>query len=78
MLGLLYDFEVVQKLNSIYGALVMPMVALVLLLLNSRTDWVGAAYRNRPMTVVVLAGILIFFAWTGGPALVQVVGAWFR
>lgn len=73
MLGLLYDFEVVQKLNSIYGALVMPMVALVLLILNGRVDWVGAANRNRPITVAVLLGILAFFAWTGGPALYRLV-----
>ncbi|MEM8485607.1 MAG: Nramp family divalent metal transporter [Bacteroidota bacterium] len=69
MVGLLYDFELVQKLNSIYGALVMPMVALVLIVLNGRADWVGEALKNRRLTVVFLSGVILFFLYTGGPAI---------
>jgi Mn2+/Fe2+ NRAMP family transporter len=77
LLGLQYDFELVQKLNAVFGALVMPLVALVLLLLNGRSDWVGSAFKNRPVTVVFLAGILVFFGITGGPVLYRTVLEWF-
>ena len=69
-IGLFYDFEVVQKLNSIYGALVMPMIALAVLLLNGRADWVGSL-KNRPITVAFLVGVVGFFLYTGLPALAR-------
>ncbi len=69
MIGLLYDFELVQKLNSIYGALVMPVVALVLILLNGRSDWVGKGLKNSWLTVLFLTGVILFFMYTGGPAI---------
>ena len=47
LLGLGYDFQIVQKAYSVFGALVMPMVALTLLLLNGREAWVGQSLRNR-------------------------------
>ncbi|MFK7844649.1 MAG: Nramp family divalent metal transporter [Rhodothermales bacterium] len=77
MAGLLYDFELVQKLNSIYGALVMPMVALVLILLNGRQAWVGAKMKNHPVTAVFLVGVLVFFFYLGGPAIYRSVLAIF-
>ena len=73
IVGLFYDFELVQKLNSIYGALVMPMIALTVLLLNGRSEWVGAL-KNKPVTVVFLLGVLGFFLFTGIPALTRVLG----
>ena len=73
IIGLFYDFEVVQKLNSIYGALVMPMIALTVLLLNGRTSWVGAL-KNRPITIAFLLGVLGFFLFTGLPALARALG----
>lgn len=73
MLGLLYNFELVQKLNAMYGALVMPMLALVLMLLNGRAAWVGENMKNRPITALFLAGVLLFFLYTGGPALFNAV-----
>tara|TARA_R110002096_G_scaffold105923_1_gene233044 strand:+ start:9793 stop:11067 length:1275 start_codon:yes stop_codon:yes gene_type:complete len=72
MLGLGYDFQFVQKVNSVFGALVMPMVALALLILNGNGSWVGAQFRNRWWTAATLVTILIFFAWVGGPKLVNV------
>ena len=73
MLGLRYDFQLVQKLNSVFGALVMPMVALALLILNGKSAWVGNDFRNRWWTTLTLIGILIFFAWVGGPKLAKIV-----
>lgn len=70
LLGLRYDFQLVQKLNSVFGALVMPMLALALLLLNGRAAWVGKAGKNHWITTLVLVAILGFFAWVGVPKLV--------
>ncbi|MEM1294472.1 MAG: Nramp family divalent metal transporter [Verrucomicrobiota bacterium] len=72
ILGLSYDFQIVQKVNSVFGALVMPMVALALLILNGNGKWVGTEFRNRWWTAATLIAILVFFAWVGGPKLVKV------
>lgn len=74
MLGLRYDFQLVQKAYAVFGALVMPMIALILLILNSRSSWIGQTLRNRWWTMAVLAGILVFFGWIGLPKLMGVFG----
>jgi Mn2+/Fe2+ NRAMP family transporter len=65
MLGLWQNFVVVQRTYSLLGAVVMPLLALALLILNGRGELVGRAYRNRPLTVVVLIAVLLFFAYAG-------------
>jgi Mn2+/Fe2+ NRAMP family transporter len=65
MIGLWWSFKEVQKINAMFGALVMPMLALALLIMNSRSDWVGREYRNRPLTIAVLIAVLLFFAAAG-------------
>ncbi|MDF2376910.1 MAG: Nramp family divalent metal transporter [Verrucomicrobiales bacterium] len=74
LLGLGYDFQIAQKAYSIFGALVMPMVALTLLLLNGREAWVGKSLRNRWWTSLALVIILGFFAWVGLPGLLETFG----
>ncbi len=74
LLGLGYDFQIVQKVYSVFGALVMPMVALTLLLLNGRAAWVGKSLRNRWWTSVTLIIIIGFFAWVGLPKLLATLG----
>ncbi len=74
LLGLRYDFQVVQKLNSVFGALVMPMLALVLLLLNGRGAWVGLKYKNGWLAITSLILVLGFFSWVGIPKILQVLG----
>jgi Mn2+/Fe2+ NRAMP family transporter len=63
IIGLWQNFVVVQRTYSLLGAVVMPLLALALLILNGRSDLVGREYRNRPVTVVVLIGVLLFFAY---------------
>lgn len=63
MIGLWVSFVHIQKAYSLLGAVVMPLLAVALLVLNGRSDWVGRAYRNRPLTVAVLVAILLFFAY---------------
>lgn len=74
LLGLRYDFQLVQKANSVFGALVMPMLALALLFLNGRSAWVGANHRNRWPASLALVLILAFFAWVGVPKIMTVIG----
>lgn len=71
--GLQYDFELVQKANSVFGALIMPMLAATLLILNGRAAWVGAQFRNRWWTATTLLAILVFFLVIGGPKIVTVL-----
>ena len=63
-LALVYDFQRIQKLYAIVGALFLPLLAVVLLLLNGRERWVGA-HKNGRLTTLVLVATLVFFALAG-------------
>lgn len=63
MIGLFTSFREVQKLYTVIGALFFPILALALLIANGR--WVQPAFRNKPATIVALAGVLALFAWIG-------------
>jgi len=63
MIGLFGSFREVQKLYTFIGAYIFPTLALVLIVFNSRAAWVGKRFKNHPITVVLLAGVLIFFTW---------------
>ena len=65
MLALRFGFREVQKYYAIIGALFIPFLAVALLYLNGREKWVGKRVRNRPLTVLLLAGTLLFFAFAG-------------
>ncbi|MBW2527005.1 MAG: Nramp family divalent metal transporter [Deltaproteobacteria bacterium] len=65
MLALGADFSHIQKLYAILGALFMPMLAVTLLLLNSRRAWIGARLRNGPITIALLVATVLLFAWFG-------------
>ncbi len=63
MLGLFWSFREVQKIYAVIGASFVPLLALVLLILNGRSEWVGADFVNRMPTVAVLLATLAFFSW---------------
>jgi Mn2+/Fe2+ NRAMP family transporter len=63
MAGLFFSFREVQKFYTVIGAYVFPLLALALLVFNSRATWVGARFKNRPLTVFALAAVLAFFTW---------------
>ena len=63
MPGLVAGFRQIQKLYAVTGALFIPALALVLLLLNGRRDLVGERFANRLPSNAALAGTLAFFAW---------------
>ncbi len=66
MIGLWIGFAKMQKWYAIIGALFIPMLALTLLLLNGRTQWIGIQHRNRLSTTLILIFILLFFITAGG------------
>jgi Mn2+/Fe2+ NRAMP family transporter len=63
MLGLFASFREVQKLYTFIGAYIFPTLAVVLIVFNSRAAWVGQRFKNHPVTIVILAGVLAFFIW---------------
>ncbi len=58
MLGVARSFESAQKAYVVFGAIFVPMLAIVLLLLNGRRAWVGA-HRNSAVMSVVLGLTLL-------------------
>jgi len=65
MLGLMMSFQEVQKLYAIVGAAFLPLLAIALLIMNSRRDWVGQ-HVNRWPSLTLLGSTVIFFvsvAW---------------
>ena len=66
ILGLvLMDFKTITKTYAVVGALFIPMLAGVLLVLNGRAEWVGEKYRNRVWTSLILVAALLFFLFAG-------------
>jgi len=63
MIGLFASFREVQKIYTFIGAYIFPTLALVLIVFNSRSAWVGQRFKNHPVTIVALAGVLVFFTW---------------
>jgi len=73
MVGLFFSFKQVQKVYAIFGAMFMPFLAVVLLILNGRSVWVGP-HRNRVITVIALVVILAVFVFFGYLQLRQKLG----
>ncbi len=65
VLGTQAEFRQVQKLYAVVGAMFLPMLAAVLLLMNGRADWLGRQYRNGPLATLTLLATLVFFAAFG-------------
>ena len=58
--------ERAQLLYAVFGALFMPLLALALLVMNTRTAWVGRELRNRWPTNLALVATLVLFGYIGG------------
>lgn len=65
MAGLWVPFEMIQNVAGILGAVFFPMLALVLLWLNGRVDWVGKTFKNRWLSIAGLVTTLVFFGGLG-------------
>lgn len=55
----------VQLAHAVLGALFMPLLALTLLLMNNRSDWVGPGFRNTWRSNLLLVLTLATFAVLG-------------
>ena len=60
MIGLFMSFKEVQKWYALIGAAFIPLLAVALLILNGRRAWVGN-FVNKPLTILMLLAILVFF-----------------
>jgi Mn2+/Fe2+ NRAMP family transporter len=65
IVGLFYSFREVQKIYTVTGALLFPVLAVALLVFNGRAAWVGKEFRNGPLAVVALLVVLVFFGFVG-------------
>ena len=59
------DFKTITKTYAVVGALFIPMLSAVLLVLNGRSEWIGAKYKNSIRMSFVLAATLLFFLLAG-------------
>jgi hypothetical protein len=55
--------ERAQLTYAVLGSLFMPLLALTLLLMNNRAEWVGQQLRSKWITNLVLAATLFFFGY---------------
>jgi Mn2+/Fe2+ NRAMP family transporter len=63
--GLLGSFRDIQLAYAVIGALLFPILALALLVFNGRSAWVGPELSNKPLTIIALVVVLVFFSWLG-------------
>jgi Mn2+/Fe2+ NRAMP family transporter len=61
MIGLFFSFTQVQKVYAVFGAMFMPLLAMALLLLNNRSQWVTAKMQNRRITNIFLVVTVLLF-----------------
>ncbi len=62
MAGLFMSFKEIQMLYAVVGAAFIPLLAIALLLLNGRRDWVGE-HKNSYLAISTLIAAIIFFGW---------------
>jgi len=64
-----------QKSYAVLGSFFIPLLALTLLIMNNRTEWVGRRYRNGWVTNIILVATLLFFAYAAGEKAAEVYGS---
>ncbi|MGE3800425.1 MAG: Nramp family divalent metal transporter [Candidatus Kapaibacterium sp.] len=68
-----FSVKQVQIAYAVLGALFMPLLALTLLLMNNRTDWVGSRFRNTFFLNAILIVTLVLFLYIGGRQIVELL-----
>jgi Mn2+/Fe2+ NRAMP family transporter len=69
-----WPVEELQLAFGLTGAMLLPLLALTLLIMNNRVAWVGERFRATLALNVVLAAALAFFALTGVREVMLLVG----
>jgi Mn2+/Fe2+ NRAMP family transporter len=67
-----FKVQQVQIVYAVLGALFMPLLALTLLLLNTRKDWVGP-FRNRVVWNFALVLVIALFVYLGAGEILDVL-----
>jgi Mn2+/Fe2+ NRAMP family transporter len=68
-----WPVQQLQLVFGITGAMLLPLLALTLLLMNNRRDWVGKDFRSSAWINAVLAVALLFFVYVGAREIQQIV-----
>lgn len=63
-----------QLAFGLTGAMLLPLLALTLLIMNNRVEWVGAKFRASLWLNAVLVAALAFFAYVGVREIRQLLG----
>jgi hypothetical protein len=69
-----WPVEKLQLAFGLTGAMLLPLLALTLLLMNNRKDWVGDQFRTGIALNVILAAALLFFGFVGAREILQLLG----
>jgi Mn2+/Fe2+ NRAMP family transporter len=68
-----WPVEHLQLAFGLTGAMLLPLLALTLLVMNNRVEWVGREFRTGPVLNAVLASALLFFTFVGAREIIQVL-----
>jgi len=63
--GMWVEFERIQMVYAVVGALFMPLLAWCLLLMIGRSRWVGKEYQYGVVSWIALVGAILFFLVLG-------------
>jgi hypothetical protein len=69
-----WPVEELQLAFGLTGAMLLPLLALTLLIMNNRVAWVGERFHASLALNVVLVAALAFFAFTGGREVMRLAG----
>src|SRR5262249_60991589 len=70
-----WPVQQLQLVFGITGAMLLPLLALTLLLMNNRRDWVGEDFRSSAWINAVLAVTLLFFVYVGAREIQQILSS---
>ena len=73
LLLVLWPVEQLQLAFGLTGAMLLPLIALTLLLMNNRQEWVGREFRAGLALNIVLVSALLFFTFVGVREIVQLL-----
>jgi Mn2+/Fe2+ NRAMP family transporter len=69
-----WPVEKLQLAFGLTGAMLLPLLAFTLLVMNNRREWVGKEFQTNAGLNVVLVAALAFFGYVGGREIVQAMG----
>jgi Natural resistance-associated macrophage protein len=69
-----WPVEQLQLAFGLTGAMLLPLLALTLLMMNNRVEWVGREFRSSLLLNGVLIAALLFFTYVGGREVAKLLG----